>query len=503
MAVINPDKDRQILPRWRSFEETRRLGELNSLYPVRKIEEGRDPLISKIYDWNTHNTVGHAADLVGAAIAVGQGDKAVQAARFLLRDKDDISPWLRELAERVLSVESPHVSAGQGALENYMRTYRRALREDPRDPVMCVDMSRVCASLGLRNKAKKYMEIALAMEPSNRFVLRSACRLWAHLREIDRAHDTIVKSDRTRHDPWLLAAETATSGALRRPPKFVRAARNVLKDYRYSPNHVSELAAGLATVELDSGNLKESRRLFRRSLEQPTENSVAQVAWASRRDPSIEVEDRHLNMPNTFEAMSWTCFLKGNWGQVVEQCHGWQSDQSFSSRPMILGSYVSAVALEDYSQSAQFARDGLDVDPDDFVLLNNLAFARINLQELDAAKRSVAMMKKVMDSNSERAIWLATSGLLALRTGEVDAGRRYYLDALEIARKEDSDLLRASALSFFAAEAWSARMDDSQTLVAQALKLLKRQDDPNSRLLERMLHRKARRAIDRREMTPN
>ena len=443
--------------------------------------------------------MGHAADLVGAAIAVGQGGKAVQAARFLLRDKDDISPWLRELAERVLSVESPHVSAGQKALEDYVKNYRRALREDPRDPVMCVDMSRVYASLGLRNKAKKYMEIALAMEPRNRFVLRSACRLWAHLGAIDRAHDTIVKSDRTRHDPWLLAAETATSGALRRPPKFVRVARNVLKDKRYSPNHVSELAAGLATMELDSGNLKESRRLFRRSLEQPTENSVAQVVWASRRDPSIEVEDRHLNMPNIFEAMSWTCFLKGNWGRVVEQCHRWQSDQSFSSRPMILGSYVSAVALEDYSRSAQFAKEGLVVNPDDFALLNNLTFAHINLQEFDKARNTMKMMKKSMNSNLERTVWLATSGLLALRTGAVDAGRRDYLDALEIAKNEDSDLLRASALSFFAAEAWNARMDDSQTLVVQALQLLKRQDDPNSRLLERMLHRKARRAIDRRE----
>ena len=499
MAGINPDRDRQILPRWRSFEETCRLGELDSVYANRNVEDSRDPLIPKVYDWNTHNTIGHAADLVGAAIVVGQEDRAIDAAKFLLlRDKDDISPWLRELAERVLTADHSYASTEEMKPKDRVRYYRRALRDEPRDPVMYVDISRAYASLGLRDKAKKYMEIALTMEPSNRFVLRSACRLWAHLGEIDRAHYTIMKSDRTRHDPWLLAAETATSGALKRPPKLVKVARKVLADRHYSPNHLSELAAGLATVELDSGNIKKSRRLFGVSLEQPTENSVAQVAWASRRDRRIVIDDRYLDIPNTFEARSWTCFLREDWKQVVEQCHKWQSDQSFSSRPMILGSYVSAVALEDYSRSVRFADKGLIANPDDFALLNNLTFARINLGEFEAAEESMAMMKRATNSNSKRAVWLATRGLLSLRTGKVDEGRQYYLDALEIAKKEDG-LLYASALSFFAVEAWNARMHDSQARVAQALGRLRQHDDPNSRLLERMLYRKARRAIDRRE----
>ncbi len=502
MAVLNPDKDRQILPRWRSFEMTLRLGELDSIEPISKMDVY--DLSSKIYDWNAHITVGHAADLVGTAIAIGREEKVVDAARFLLEDNVDISPWIAELAERVLHPSSTDREACEdyqqalddSELRKRVRRYRSALRDGPRDPVMCVDLSRVYASLGLRYQARKYMDMAIFMEPNNRFVLRSGSRLWAHLGEVDRAHSMIIRSKSTRFDPWLLAAEIATSGALDRSPKFTKIARDMLVERLHPPNHLSELASGLATLELESGSIKKSRRLFKLSLEKPTENSVAQAAWASRRESGIEVDERLLGLPNTFEARSWTCFVKGEWRRVVEECHKWSSDQSFSSRPNILGSYVSAVALQDYSQSKRFAKRGLLVDPDDFVLLNNLTFACINLGEFDAATKSMNMMKRSMttidhrvSSYHARAAWFAAHGLLAFRKGRFDCGRRHYLDAVEIAKMEGDDSLLASALAFYAAEAWINRIDDRQGIMDQALHALGR-DDLNNLLLKHMLYRK-------------
>ena len=496
MAGLNPDKERQILPRWRSFDITRRLGELDSEKPTSKTDAY--DLSAKVFDWNSQKTVGHAADLVGSAIAIGREDEVSDAARFLLKKGIEISPWITELASSALhtgSSEGNMVKEYPRELEfqelgRSVRVYRSALQSGLVDPIVCADLSRVYASLGLRDQAEKYMNMATYLAPDNRFVLRSASRLWAHLGDIDRAHDVIMRSNRTRYDPWLLATEIATSGALCKTPRFTKIARNMIGDQGHSPGHLSELASGLATLELRAGSIKKSRRLFGLSLADPTENSVAQAAWASRRDSRIKVDSVHLNVPKTFEARSWTCFVKCEWSQVVDECYRWANDQTFSSRPNILGSYVSAVALDDYERSERFAQRGLVVDPDDFVLLNNSAFAKIHLGKTDEAKKDIVRMERVERDDRERVALLATSGLLAFRTGMSEEGKRRYQESVEVA-KGVSDELHASALTFFACEMRSSGLDGWQKIVSQALRQLRQTERPLRRLLEGVLSRRA------------
>ena len=497
MAGINSDSDRQILPRWRPFAVTASLAELASGRPSREFTYDSGFLDSRKYDWRVHRTVGHAADLVGTALTVGRETDAIDAASYLLNNVASVSPWLRTAAESVLGLHrmkgdaSKHIQAqGKDILRATVRLCRHALREEPRDPIMCVDLARAYISLGLREKATQYMDMAVAMAPDNRFVLRSSCRLSVHLGDSEKAHETICRSQRTRHDPWLIAAEIATSGALNRAPRLSKVARVMIANRDYPLGHLSELASGLATLELESGGIKKSRKLFDLSLAMPTENSVAQAAWASRRDSRIRVSKHHLARPDTFEARSWTYFLKDKWGRVVEECNNWSSDQPFSSRPNILGSYVAALALEDYSQCERFAEDALVVDPNDFILLNNLAFAHINMNKFSEAKRSIDKMVRISTGQRERAVRLATLGLFAFRTGRSEEGRQYYSDALEAAKRERNDVLYGSALAFFAAESWRAGVDDRQIVVSKARSALQRTDSPESRLVKRMLDRK-------------
>ena len=73
MAVFDPETNRKILPRWRTFGVTLNLGELGSNSTSRlhqKIEH--DFLASRIIDWQKHRTANHAADLVGAALTIGK-----------------------------------------------------------------------------------------------------------------------------------------------------------------------------------------------------------------------------------------------------------------------------------------------------------------------------------------------------------------------------------------------------------------------------------------------
>ena len=268
MAGFSTDEDRKVIPRWRTFDETLRLGELNSAVSPRACQQvTSDFLSSKIMAWREHRTVSHAADLVGAALTLGREKEAAEAARFLLQDDLNVSPWARELSERALKTPESTVPSPkeleEEILHERVRTLRHLLRAEPRDPITWVELSLTYAILGLGKQAARSMTVALQLAMNNRFVLRSASRLWIYLEDPEKAHDLIARADRTIHDPWLLAAEVAIGSVAGRKPRFIKAARRMFTDKRFSPIHISELASAVATLELDSGSVKKSRRPVR------------------------------------------------------------------------------------------------------------------------------------------------------------------------------------------------------------------------------------------------
>ena len=493
MAGFSTDEDRKVIPRWRTFDRTLRFGELDSVLPSRAHQQiTSDFLASKTSDWLEHRTIGHAADLVGSALSLGREKEASEAAVFLLQDNTDVSPWARELGERALgNVEDTEIvnpePLGQAALHERVQTLRAFLRAEPRDPVTWVELSRTYIILGLREQAERSMTVALQLAINSRFVLRAACRLWIVLDDPERAHDIIIRADRTRYDPWLLAAEIAVGSIDEKTPRFIKPARQILAGGQFALGDISELASAVATLELSSGGIKKSKRFFGLSLDQPTENSIAQAAWASRQNSTIRLDHQYLDRPSTFEARSWYHYSEGQWRQAIDECQLWLYDQPFSSRPSIHGSYVSATALEDYVKSEKFAREGLIVNPSDFSLLNNLAFALINLGSLDGAKEALSRAKRLQLSVKYQAVLEATNGLLAFRSGNVSVGRQMYADARSKARKLGDNKLLASASAFHAIEEMAQDSSDGSSVRSEALKLLQGEQDPISRVLERRL----------------
>lgn len=501
MDGFSTDKDRKVIPRWRTFDQTLRIGELNSIASPRKHHQvTSDFLVLKVRDWLEHHTVGHATDLVGSALTLGKEKnerEVAEAAKFLLQGNLSVSPWARELAKQALKdpEDAEKVSALK-ALEEFtlyeklyekVRTLRHLLRTEPKDPITWVELSRLYAILGHGDQAEKSMTVALQLAMNNRFVLRSASRLWIYRDDPEKAHDIIGKADRTRYDPWLLAAEIAIGSINRKKPKFVKSARRMLSDGKISPVHISELASAVATLELASGSIKNSKKLFRLSLKHPTENSIAQVAWASRHNSTILLDDEYLNRPNTFEARSWYFYSQSIWEKAIQACRQWEYDQPFSSRPSIRSSYVSATALEDYARSEQFAKQGLRANPENSTLLNNLAFARINLGDINGAKEVLSKVKRLSLSDQEWVSLQATRGLLAFRTGNVDVGRNLYSEARSKAQKMKDSRLFALASVFYAIEEISHKNPDANTVRSETLYVLQKERDPIFRILEHRL----------------
>ena len=497
MGIFVESQDRKIIPRWRSFGETQKLKELESVVRPRAHQQViTDFLLSKIIDWRDNRTVGHAADLVGAGLVLGREAEVIEAARFLLRSDPNISPWAKELAEQALkSPGNTDMEINLGSLSDYtlhnrVSTLRRLLRTEPRDPFTWVELSRAYATVGLSEPAERSMTVALNLSNNNRFILRSASRLWVHLRDPEKAHDIIVRAEGTRFDPWLMAAEIAIGSITKRKPRFVKAARRMLKERRFSPVHVSELASAVATLELGSGALKNSRKMFVQSLEQPTENSIAQAVWASRESNAIRVQAEFLDRPNTFEARARSFYSQSHWKDVINECERWRFDQPFSSGPCEYGSYVAAIALEDHETSRKFTKWGLKANPSDFILLNNMAFACINLNEIKEATGILSRIHRLRLSDRDRVVLQATQGLLAFRTGAIVVGRQLYTGARSRARKmhgEDGKKLLASASVFQAIEEISHGFSGNETLLVEARQAIKQVSDPIYRVLETKL----------------
>jgi len=494
MAGFISDKARQVIPRWRTLRETLRRRELDSVVPTRAYQTGApDFLAQKLIDWKQHQTVGHASDLVGAGVALGREGEVTGAARFLLLDDVYAPSWARELAVHALDApENGEIVAPKPAameapyLHGQVRSLRQRLRIEPRDPILWVELSRVYAILGLGEQAGRCMSIALQLATTNRFVLRSACRLFVHLGDPERAHGILARSDRTPHDPWLLAAEIAVGSIAEKRPKLIKPARRMVSGGKFANSHISELASALATLELGSGSLRKSKKLFKLSLADPTENSIAQAAWTSWREKSIHFQGSGLLPFNAFEAQSWISFQKGDWVQSIDQCKLWQFDQPFSSWPSIFGSFIAAIVLEDYQTSEWFATTGLRANPTDFMLLNNLAFARVNLGNMEGASEALTRAYRSQMSERENVAIQVTRGFLEFQTGDLEVGRRLYSDALSAAQKLDRQdiLLFALTSLYLAMELIMRAGEKGGTELDKAFQALKQGRDPIFRVLE-------------------
>ncbi len=192
--------------------------------------------------------------------------ECIEAARFLLQDDISSSLWMRRLARRALrtpgSADEHQVFPNkqeQSGLQSQIRILRQLLRVEPLDAIIWADLSRTYAILGLNDQAERCMTVALQLAKDNRFILRSAGRLWIHLGDTEKAHDIIIKANSTRYDPWLLAAEVAIADLAGKKPRYVKSGRRLLSDGHVSVAHMSELASALATLEISHGNIKHSR----------------------------------------------------------------------------------------------------------------------------------------------------------------------------------------------------------------------------------------------------
>jgi tetratricopeptide (TPR) repeat protein len=461
------DSRRNLVPQWLSARDKEAV---RASLPGKHIDQARldktkvDRELLKIHAaWEAHRGLGYATELTSAAATHNRPEIAQEAARLILERSEQATNSAVYLARKVLGDEpgeTPELDVSSMATRTEreaieaIREGRRLLRLLPENPAVYVEVSRGHAVLGQNVKAERAMDYALRLAPEHRRVLRAASRLYQLHNDPLRSLLLLRRRSVTRHDPWLIAAELAMSKAAGKDPRFARVGRDLLSSRRFHPFHTSELAAALASLELEHGQRRRARQLFRSALEEPTRNTVAQAAWAERRERPITVfDDELVDKFNVAEARFFAYEHSRDWTDALRAAWDWLHNEPFSTRPVLFGTNVAAVAVGRYDIAEELLKIGLRADSDDRRLLCQAIYVYGSAGKIKEAERYLERVRRLSLSSEERVVLTANEGLLLYRKGFVSEARAKYLAAVSAASNmRNNPAFVLNALAHFARE---------------------------------------------------
>jgi tetratricopeptide (TPR) repeat protein len=490
-VALRSDEKRRIVPRWRSPDATVEAGEFAEVSEMARvvlpnlIREHEEAL----EEWTARPTIGAAAELIGSAAMVGKDQDAIDAAEYVVAAAGRAGPLLTDRARAIVGSLSPAatesfdlhdntvepqslLTASYSSIKQRIEPLKRRVNASPHDALAWLELGRVHATVGNEERALRAVRIATAIAGNSRFVLRSASRFYLHSGDLETAREILRRSPRTRLDPWLSAAEIATSQVAGVDPRTLKSGKEIASSGRFSDHDVSELRAAIATIFQSDGRRKDARRNLEGSLRHPTENSVAQALWLAQEDSIVGLLDsleRTLNTPRSFEARSFASQNVGDWGESLRQALLWYEDEPFSGRAAIQAALISGVALGNTGTAIKVLRSALRASRRNFYLQTNLIYNLAIDGKLAEAESMLLEISTDSLGASRRVVWLANYGLIAFRRGQVDAGRAAYIAAMKLAENAGFVELHDHARVYYLSE---EVVSGNRTLLPEATKLM-------------------------------
>jgi tetratricopeptide (TPR) repeat protein len=470
------EKDRKIVPRWRSFRGS-------AVSPTSDhVDIASHPLSSSLQsnidDWKKEGSLWTALDLVAGAIVENRPDVAADAFERIRVDPSTPKAALALIDEheKNSSLDVDNDLPVEQRCRAEIRSSRIRLSNYPFDAIEWIDLARSFTTLGFLDKASRCIAAALTLAPADIFVLRSASRFHIQQGDPDRAQWILTKCPRTLGNPWLLASEIAAASVAGRDSQLVKIARRIEQaDFR--PEDLTELRAAIATFEIEAGSNTQGKKLLRRSLDGANENSLAQVQWIDRTRLGNIIDISKTKPPHRHEARAWSNFFESKWKKSAACALEWFVDQPFSANAGIFCSYVLSDLLDLPAQALEVLDIALRSNSDNHTLNNNLAYAYIQLGQLDKAEGTLRALHINPDSTDDATVE-ATLGLLSFRRGLFDQGRLLYENAIKTFQRLGVQELSARAAIYLAIEEVRLRTPVALSAAKRALDMTK--DKPRS-----------------------
>ncbi|CAM1350725.1 hypothetical protein [Tenacibaculum ascidiaceicola] len=470
MAVIYEIKERRVIPNWRDFKRTLQLGELG------QSNKNVNPVVMNIkrpiQDWNEVKNLGSAADLINASFVSDIKDPTVvEAINYVNENQDKASLSLLNLIKKIESNTNTTTSLSNNSLlETHVdtindfqtfinnksfhkvinRTKNRS-KTELRNPIVWVELARLYTMQGHEHKAENAILTALHLAPNNRFVLRSATRFFTHKDKFDKALYYLRKAENLKNDPWLISAHIATSSIMGRFSPLIKDGVRLVNSDNYSDYDLTELTSSLGTLEFEDGSFRKAKSFFDRSMKKPNDNSLAQLEWISKDEQRFHINPSiYDKVINPFEAKALELYERGDWKNAFYNSIKWFLDMPYSRRPVLFGSYIADSLLQDKQAAIILCEVGLQANPNDPTLLNNMVYSLAASGITDRLDYYVHQMMEVDIQNlpnKSKITYQATLGLVSIKAGKVDFGVNLYKKAIKNATNIRDNYLKNLAIA--------------------------------------------------------
>lgn len=450
MAFLCETPDRRVIPNWRSLRDTVSNGELE--YPSN--EHIAFNLEEYEHDWSREHSLLYASELVSAAVANGirHNSVAKDAAEFVLNQDGKTTESQRTVALSLLAEDNDRVFPkcnheidellmNTGEIYAKIGYLKSIIRKYPFSPINYVEVARFYTMIGQTNQAIKMMNIALGLDSENRFISRSAARLFVHVEDLDLAHYVLRKNKQVAFDPWLMASEISVNLLRERSSSLIKKGVALINSGDFSPFSLSELSSSLGTLEFVKGTQKRSKLFFEKSLISPNDNSLAQAEWAKANKLSLHFDKTVCEKVNmSYEANALYAYQKDKYEDALKASIRWLNDMPYSKNPIFVGANISYTFLKDYKTAAKILKRGLEANPNEPAFMNNLAYTYALDGKLVEANEIIQKANKVADIDERTQICLsATRGLIAYREKRIEEGRALYMEAIKAAKDIPGD----------------------------------------------------------------
>ncbi len=479
MTAIPDDTKRAVIPRWLDYATACALKMSHSINtrisPSLNIDKSSSEKHAHVIDkWRTEPTLINAVDLVSESIIFKEYDSkdAQDAAKYILTNSPAMYSTQKDLAQYLLqATESPlqqNNTAINPALNgNNLKIIRQGLSIYPTNALAWSDLSIMYAGSGNIKKAKRAATVALALGGNNRLILRNSAHCYLHFKEPDRAVDLLRKSAIGIIDPWIIAAEMAISESAGFKSRLVRTARAIVVDDNLTRFSRSELAAQLGTLEYKNASTRHAKRLMKFSIEDGTENALAQVQWFAK-DARVEIERSTTPILAPFEAEFWRLYYSRNYVQALEAAKLWSRFQPLSINPMLNVSALACTQLNYHREFLEFVDQALPIVRQDPVIKNDYAVSLLELGLVAQAKQVLEGINVSLLDPKEKYVHVATLGLMAFKLQQYSVGGQFYRSSIDGFERLNDKIYAAIAAFYWAREEQRIKSENAATLVKDA-----------------------------------
>lgn len=469
MASKDPSFNRNIIPTWRTYEETAKAGELEfSKTKDTPIQFGR--FKDYVTEWQRHRCVSTASDLVNAGLVSGNTaiPEVLESASYIKSHEDESPALVKDVASSILSTPSSEIDKyaqkgfdqkvaqllerfdqQEAAIKARIGLLRKQIQSFCYNPIAYCEVARCFLDLGMPDKAEHYIRIALHLAPDHRYVARCCARFYIHQDKPEVAKHILIRNEWIKYDPWVMASEIAVESVMGRSSKYLKTGRQLVLSDSISPFSVSELSLAICKEDMKADKRNDSRVMFAKGMVKPNNNSLAQAESIVRFNPSYEVDySRYSYLNDRYEADTRLLYNNEDFLGAYEASLNWLYSCRFSREPISFAFDIASTFLKRYDEALTIMKIGLESNPKDPGLLNNLAYAyglTDKLSEAEAALKELDIDRVLSHDPSNGICLLATTGLLRYRQGNYEEARLLYQKAIEYAKKDNNKFLADKA----------------------------------------------------------